>query len=230
MPSFDRVDATLNTYFHAFDNRVKNSTRLIELSRFKKFSTGDIIIHEADTNDIVYFILEGRVKVTNFSEKGREVWHNELVGGQTFGEVAALTGQKRVASVIAIHATKVALITRDEFFALIHHDASVAIWVMEELASRLKVASQKFYELVSYSVPLRVRSEIIKLCEGNETGDNEIEITPIPNFSELARRINTDRENVSREISYLSKNGILKKTKTSLVILDISYLKSNLLP
>lgn len=101
---------------------------------------------------------------------------------------------------------------------------------MEELASRLEVASQKFYELVSYSVPLRVRSEILKLCERSETRDNAIEITPIPNFSELARRINTDRENVSREISYLSKNGILKKTKTSSVIIDPSYLKSDLLP
>lgn len=224
------MDGTLNNYFHAFDNRVQNSRRLGKLSRFKKFSTGDIIIHEADTNDLVYFILQGRVKVTNFSEKGREVWHNELVEGQTFGELAALTGQKRIASVIAICATKVALLTRDEFFALIHHDANVAIWVMEELASRLEVASQKFYELVSYSVPLRVRSEILKLCERSETRDNAIEITPIPNFSELARRINTDRENVSREISYLSRIGVLKKTKTSLVILDHSYLKSDPYP
>ena len=85
------MDGTLNNYFHAFDNRVQNSRRLGKLSRFKKFSTGDIIIHEADTNDLVYFILQGRVKVTNFSEKGREVWHNELVEGQTFGELAALT-------------------------------------------------------------------------------------------------------------------------------------------
>jgi len=221
---------TLINYFNAFDGRVKNSIRLGKLSRIKTFSIGDTIIHEDDTSDIVYFILKGKVKVTNFSEKGREVWHNQLDPGQTFGEMAALTGKKRVASVIALLETKVALLTKEEFFEVIHHDSSIAIWVMEELASRLQIASQKVYELVSYSIPLRIRSELIKLCEGYETRDNTIEITPIPNFSALARRINTDRENVSREISYLSKIGILKKTKTSLVILDYSYLKSDPYP
>ncbi len=210
--------------FNAFDCRVVSCSRLSELSRFKKYAAGETIIHEAEENDNVYFILEGQVKTTNFSSKGREVWHNELGPGKTIGEMAAITGQPRVSTVIALKDTQVALIARQDFFALIRHDTNIAIWIMEELASRLNIATQKVVELVSFNIPFRVRSEILKLSEPYRGKDEVIEISPLPNFSELARRINTDRENVSREISYLIKIGVLKKTKTSLILLNETYL------
>jgi len=214
----------LSHRFQAFDARLVGSTTLGDLVRFKTFGVGEIILSEASKDDSVYFILEGRVKITNFSAKGDEVWHNELIAGQTFGEMAAITGLPRVATVIAVVPTQIACMTKEEFFILLRQDTEIAIWIMEELAGRLNMASQKLYEHVSYNISQRVRAELVKMCEGLPKTEIGIIISPPPNFSKLAKRMNTDRENVSREISQLKKKGVLEKTKTSLTILNLDYL------
>jgi len=213
--------------FKAFEARVSGNTELCAEGNYKIYSPGDVIISEAEKGDNVFFILKGRVKVTNFSSKGREVFHNELIAGQTFGEMAAISGQPRIACVIAKSETEVATVTRAQFMGLLRKHPDFALWIMESLVERLNVSTQKTYALVSQSIPMRVRGELIRLCEAHPSGgrDNVIIFEPAPNFSELAKRINTDRENVSREVSALARIGLTERTQDYLKILDLQGLR-----
>ena len=56
--------------------------------------------------------------------------------------------------------------------------------------------------------------------------ENTAEIIPSPTHLDIANRISTHREAVSREISDLTKSGILKRTDGKLIVLDVSKLES----
>ena len=195
------------------------------------FEEGETIISVDDPDDKVYFILSGSVKITNFSLKGKEIWHGTLESGRTFGELAAVTGKSRSASIVALERTRLAVVTGNELYALMREDAEIAIWLLEDIASRLTQSTETVQELLSQSLPHRIRREIYRLAcaqaPAGETGDmRELVIEPVPNFTALAKRLNTDREMVSREVSALTKRKVLRKEKTRLVLLDPSFFKA----
>lgn len=197
-----------------------------ERGRFKTFRAGDEIISAgADCTDI-FFILDGRVKVVNLSGSGKDIWHNILGPGTTFGEMAALTGRERTASVVALEPTQVAVVTRSEMLALVQADPSIAVWMLTEMSHRLHQANEMVRSLVSQSIAQRVRGELARLGRRVDASSNQMAIEPAPNLSEIARKLNTDRENVSREVSALTARGVLRKETNRLVILDTDFLLS----
>lgn len=197
-----------------------------EFGRFKAFAAGEEIISAGDERDDIYFILDGEVKVTNLSSNGKDIWHNVLGPGTTFGEMAALTGRARNASVVAVRATQVAVVSRAEMMVLLKSDPSIAIWLLTEMADRLQQANEMIRSLVAQSLAQRIRAELARLATPVPEEPEQLAIEPAPNLSEMARRLNTDRENVSREVSALTARGVLRKESDRLVILDPEFLRS----
>lgn len=197
-----------------------------EFGRFKTFAPGEEIISAGDERDDIYFILDGEVKVIYLSPNGKDIWHNLLGPGTTFGEMAALTGRARNANVVAVRATHVAVVSRAEMMVLLKSDPSIAIWLLTEMAERLQQANEMIRSLVAQSLSQRVRAELARLAQPVAEDAGLLAIEPAPNLSEIARRLNTDRENVSREVSALTARGILRKEADRIVILDPEFLKS----
>ncbi len=207
------------------DTAVPRKAIFEEHGRFKAFEAGEKVISAGGEDEDIYFILDGEVKVVYLAADGKEVWHNLLGAGTTFGEVAALTGRPRVAHVVALQKTHVAVVSRQEMLSLMQVDPSIALWLLTEMAERLYQANDMVRSLVARNIAQRVRGELVRLAsplEGDE--DGALVIEPSPNLSELARRLNTDRENVSREVSSLAQRGALRKEADRLVILDPAYL------
>ena len=72
----------------------------------------------------------------------------------------------------------------------------------------------------------RIHAELLRLARKNLSGENSAEIHPAPTHLDIANRISTHREAVSREISELSKCGILQRKNGKLIIHDINRLET----
>lgn len=112
-------------------------TALIALMRPVQFAPGQTIIHEGDTADCFYVILEGRVRFLTQHFKGQEIELGQAGSGESFGEIAMFTGEKRAARVSAMEPTSTLAIAYSAFhdFLLAHPQA--AIDIMKLLANRL---------------------------------------------------------------------------------------------
>ena len=60
-----------------------------------------IIDRQSDSTD-VYFVVDGNVRIVNYSLSGKELTHEDLDAGSYFGELSALDGQPRSACVLAL--------------------------------------------------------------------------------------------------------------------------------
>ena len=96
---------------------------------------------------------------------------------------------------------------------------------MRELVRRLSDTTTQAYNHVTKTVSDRVHLELLSLCSSRRTKNGYYEIKPKPVLAQIARRINTDRETVSREVSKLVNAGVLKRCSDRYEVLDPDRLK-----
>ena len=199
---------------------------LEQRARWVRHRAGETIIdRESDSRD-VYFVVEGRARVVNFSLSGREISFDEIEPGGVFGELAALDGQPRSATVVALGDTLAASVSPDTFVNMLRDHPDMAIGLMQELAKIVRASTGRIMDLSTLGAHNRVHSEILREARVNADDEaNEARISPIPVHSDIAARVSTTRETVARVLSDLAKQGLVKREKDALVVLDLERLE-----
>ena len=194
--------------------------------RTRAWPKGHCIVGYRDESRDVYIVLEGKVRVTLFSERGKEVSFRDLEAGNSFGEISAIDGQPRSADVVAMkEATMVGSVSAGEFLELMRRHPAIAEATTKKLASLVRALSQRIYESAERAA-VRIVNELIRLAEVASTDRRTARIRPRPKDAEVASRVNSHREAVSRVISQLARGGLLVRGRGELVIRDIGALKA----
>lgn len=207
------------------DSVLSTSPVFKKMANFKTFEKGDLLISEGDENGHVIFILSGRVKVSSFSQNGREVFHNEIGPGRTIGEMSAIDGGARTSTVTATQTTRAAILPDRDFVSLLKSDPEIAFWVMQDLVARLRTATSHLNGNVSQTLCGRICMEISALCPDDPDAAGPHILSPAPVLAQMARKLNTNRESVSREISALIKRGLLSREGKTLIVNDLVALR-----
>lgn len=194
--------------------------------RWRRFAPNEQIIDQQSDSRDVYFITRGRVRVVNFTISGKEVALEDLNEGQYFGELAAIDGLPRSSSVIALKDADIAKMSPERFQTVLKMHPDVALKVMRNLASIIRTSTERIIDLSTPGANNRVHGELLRQAAASASADNTAIIKPIPVHSDMASRASTTRETVARVLSDLSKKGIVKREKDSLVICDVMALEN----
>lgn len=200
--------------------------RKIEQScRWKRYATHEQIIdRQSETRD-VFFVITGKVRVVNYSMSGREITLDDIQTGGYFGELAAIDNQPRSASVMALTDCLVASLAADQFLAVCAGHPEIAKKLMGRLAAIIRTSTDRIMDLSTLAANNRVHADLLRQARSNMRGKNEAAISPIPLHGDIASRVSTTRETVARVMNDLARQGIVKRTKDSLVINDLERLK-----
>ncbi len=192
--------------------------------------SGKQIVFANEPSDDVYFIINGRVRVMLYSAaEGKPVLFATLGAFEMFGEVAAIDGRPRSATVEAEEACTLAVLAREQFLRLIQTYPAFSVAVMKQIAAQVRRLSDRVYEFSTLGVQARVYAELLRIATlaGEENG--QAVLSPAPLLVDLAARVSTHREAVSRVISRLQDNGIVRREGTNIRVLDIGRLRKLLL-
>jgi len=206
------------------------SARLDEISRqcaWRSYDAGQRLVAREDADRDVHFIVAGAVRVTTYSSGGRETSFRELSAGTSFGEIAALDGRPRSADVVALVPGLLASLPPAAFRSLLREEWTVNERVLLSLTDLVRSLMDRVVEVSTLNVQQRVCAELLRLARsGSGSGQaNEARIAPAPRHAELAHRVSSYREQITRELSALVKSGVLAKDGDALVVLDISRLQ-----
>ena len=194
--------------------------------RVRRFSTAEHVLHLHEESSELFFVLEGSVRVLLYSPSGRDVSFRDLRHGEVFGELAAIDGGPRSASVVANEDSQLAVMSRDAFMELALAHPSVAGALLRHLVGLIRRYSQRVYELSALSVEERIRIQILRLAWERSDGATSATLAPAPSLADLASVVSTTREAVSREISRLSREGIVERRGRDLIVHDIPRLSA----
>ena len=201
------------------------SRRAIERRcRWQRVAAGEQIIDRHSDSRDVYFVVEGSVRVVNYSLAGREITFDEVAAGGHFGELAAIDGAPRSATVVALAPTLVAVMPASVFAELLSQQSGFALRVMRDLTRIIRTSTERIMDLSTLGAHNRVYAEILRLARPQERGDNSAVIRPIPVHGDIASRVSTTRETVARVFGELARRNILKREHDALVVSDVARL------
>lgn len=196
------------------------------LCRWKRHAPQEQIIdRESDSRD-VYFVVQGCVRIVIYSASGRELTLDDLLTGAFFGELAAIDGLPRSASVMAVQDTVIASLPADQFLRLLHDYPEMAARVLRRLASIVRASTERILDLSTLGANNRVHAELLRQAKAAEVNaDGAAIIKPIPVHGEMASRVSTTRETVARVMNDLARSGIVRRDKDALLVLDLARLE-----
>ena len=184
----------------------------------------EIIARSQELND-VYILVQGLARVLVFSANGKAVGFRRISPGDLFGEFAAIDGDRRSASVEAVTNCVVVCMSSNFFRELMESDPVFMNAVLNHLVGMLRGLTARIVEFSTLAVKNRIHSEIVRMARDTKDGKGGFLISPAPTHAEIAQRISTHREAVSREISRLKQLGIIERRGRALAVMNLARLE-----
>ncbi len=175
------------------------------------FAKGQEIIARSEELNDVYILMSGLARVLVFSANGKAVGFRRINPGDLFGEFSAIDGEKRSASVEAVTNCIVLCMSSAFFRELMENDPAFMTAVLNHLVGMLRSLTSRIVEFSTLAVKNRIHSELLRMARDSKDSSGAYLISPAPTHSEIAQRISTHREAVSREISRLKQLGIIER-------------------
>ena len=191
----------------------------------KIYRAGQTIIEEGDTAQFVYCLTAGRARAVTYAQSGKDVIYRDIPAGELFGEFAAIDGAPRSSNVEAVEDSTIVSMTPEVFWWVLEEHPDVMRAVMQNLSRQLRSLTSRVFEFSALAVKSRIQVEILRMAMDQANGENQVSIKSPPTHAELASRLSTHREAVTRELNALARAGMLKIRRGELVVTDLQRLK-----
>ncbi|WP_165784388.1 Crp/Fnr family transcriptional regulator [Zhengella mangrovi] len=183
-----------------------------------RFQSQETVVDFDDSRADLYLIAAGQVRVILRVAVGKEIILGELGPGQLFGELAALDGKPRSASLTALVQTDVYRIPEQLFHEMLDEQPRLARFLLVCLSERTRDLTRRIAELSFLDTRHRLYNTLLRLSRQRPGNEDQRVISPPIIHSDLAEHIGASREAVSREMSRLAKNGLLERTRGALIL------------
>ena len=187
---------------------------LVALGVVRSYPKNTVLTQEGDASDQLYVLLAGKLKIFLADDDGKEIVVDMLSPRQYFGEMA-LDGASRSTSVMTIEASKLAVIQRDHFKRFLAENPEAAFTLIVTLIRRARNLTRTIGNLALLDVYGRVARLLIDNAS-DESG--QLVVTEKMSQQEIAQRIGSSREMVSRILSDLKEGGYVAIESGRIVI------------
>lgn len=197
-----------------------------KVCHWHRYETGEEIVRYHDDSNSVFLITQGEVRVNYYSISGKEVILCDLRSGEIFGELTAIDGESRSATVSARTSTLLASISSSDFQELIFINRKIAMAILLQLTGNIRRLTQRVFELSTLDVRDRIHAELLRFAKKQTIVSNTTIISPSPARVDLANLVGTVRETVSKELTKLENEKVIlrKNNQDELHILDVTKL------
>lgn len=192
----------------------------------------NIILEDDSTDQALFIIVEGEVKVYISGMDGRETILAMLGKGDFFGEMSLIDGEPRSASVKAVTNTSILVVRRKDFQEELYKFPDLTMSLLEEMSRRLRKSNKQVGSLSLMTVYGRIAATLLNLVEEKgvrihaQDGQMVVAIKNKPTQQQLAEMSGTTRESVSRVLNTLQKKGLISINGKDLIILEEKELRS----
>ena len=184
-------------------------------------SKGDVLFHEGEPGDRMYVILEGKVKLGQTSNDGRESLLGVLGPGEMFGELSLFDPGLRTSTATALTDAVVVGLGHEQLKPWLSGRPEVAAALLQALARRLRRTNEAMADLVFSDVPGRVAKALMDLGEKFGTVTPEgLMVTHDMTQEELAQLVGASRETVNKALADFAHRGWIRLEGKSVLISD----------
>ena len=136
------------------------------------------------------------------------------------GELSAIDGQPRTASVVATEDSLLAVLPSERFVDLLKGHGEIAFRLMGMLAAIIRRGNELVVESGTGEAINRIYTELLRLAEPDPKSQGLLIVDPLPSLRDLANQTGTTRELVASALNRLYPENIVRRKGRSLYIID----------
>ncbi len=192
-------------------------------SRTRPVRAGEILCHEGERGGGAFVVADGLVALTKLSLNGRQVLLELRGAGELVGELNAIDGGQRSATLRVIEAGVVWVLGSAELMQLARTDGDVAAALLVTLSAKVRESAARHLELGTTEALPRVARRVAELAQ-LRGGGREV-VSPLSQ-QELADWAGVSRDGVVRSLTWLRQAGVVETGRRRFVILDPARLRA----
>jgi CRP/FNR family cyclic AMP-dependent transcriptional regulator len=189
---------------------------VLSLARRCTYRRGEVVFHRHDPADAVHLVAKGRFDVRITTPLGDVVALAIRGPGETFGELAVLTGAERSATVTALEAGETLVVRGTELRRLAREHGSVDEVLVRMLAEHVALLSDRLVESYTVDAEARVVRRLLELAR--VYGGSAPVVIPLIQ-DDLAALAGTSRATVNRVLRDAEARGLVEVSRGRTVVL-----------
>ncbi|HET9287720.1 MAG TPA: Crp/Fnr family transcriptional regulator [Gaiella sp.] len=190
---------------------------VLALARRATYRRGEVVFHHHDPADAVHLIAKGRFDIRITTPHGDVVALAIRGPGETFGELALVTGTERSATVTALEPGETLVLRGSELRRLAREQASVDEALVRMLAEHVALLSERLVEAYTVDAETRVARRVLELAR--VYGGSPPIVIPLIQ-EELAALAGASRATVNRVLREAEGRGLVQVSRGKTVLLD----------
>lgn len=188
--------------------------RLARVAIPRTYEEDEIIILEGAPPRAAYFISRGHARASRVSPEGREQVLVRLGPGQSFNTVPLFQPDGvNHATVQAVDQVTLYAVAREDLLRLVRQDTTLAMALLRDFADRLDHLTDLVEDLSLRTVRGRLARFLLDQAEAGE-------VTAVWTQAEIAARLGTVREMISRTLRAFADAGLIRVDRQRIVLLD----------
>lgn len=202
--------------------------RIEQQAQMRKVKNNEVLLAQGQEVDQIWFVLRGRASAFAYSRSGKKVWISDILPGDMFGHASILAQTPPDLQIVANSDLQFLSLSPAVFKQMLEEDPILGKRVSIDISERLYHSRSRFFELATLSATERVSAELLRMSRTIGIEQDKLIIRPAPVHSNLALRVNSTRETVSRAVNKLQKKGVLERQPGALVVLQPELLKESM--
>jgi CRP-like cAMP-binding protein len=192
--------------------------------RTRRFKRNEVIYHASDPGDSLFVIESGSVKIVLTSPEGDEAIVAKLGPGDYFGELSLLDGAERAAAAIALEPARLGALAREPFLDLVDSRPCLRLALLAGLVQKLRRLTRHAEQLHFLDLSGRLAMRLVELArQAGGSGPGAV-LEWHYTQTDLASMIGGSRQSVSRLLSDLADEGLVRTGGDTIVIPDVDAL------
>lgn len=196
---------------------------IYELLNEKSYQKGETIFLAGDRGDSMFFLREGKVKITRNSPDGKEHIVKFIEPGEVFGEVILFGHEIYPATTICLEDSRLNLLKRDDFKDYFLENPEIGWGMLKTMADKLFFSQSRIESLALLDSKTRIIQSLLDMA-----GEDDLALKEMSQ-QQLANYLGLTRETVSRNISQLKDEGLIENQGRKVLILDREGLEAKLI-
>lgn len=202
---------------------------LMEKHKHCDFKKGEAVYVPDDLSDRIFFITNGRIKISVMNEEGKEITKAILGRGEVFGELAVLGEERRHDFATALEDTETCVVTIEELQGLMRERSELNLFFMKIFGGRQLEMERRLESLVFRDSRSRIVEFLINIArsKGQRVGFEWVIRKPVTH-QEIANLTATSRQTVTTTLNDLRYKKLLAFNRSRLLIRDLDKLAAEI--
>ena len=201
--------------------------RLLPGSRLGAYRPRQVVYLPGDRAQGVFFLAQGRVKISKVTRDGKELTLAYRVSGDFFGEPCLLEGGPREEMAEAMDTTTAVEIDREVLDGVLRSSGPTSYRFVRALVARRKELEARVEQLIFKDVGSKLAELLLELGQQHGIQDDRGVVVGLKiTHQEMANLIGSTRETVSLTLSQFKRKGLIQTEGRKVILADREGLKA----